>query len=309
MDLPKVLVLLATYNGVAWLSDQLESIFSQRGVDVDVLVSDDCSDDGTAELLLKYERNGCLKILSIGKKFGSAGKNFHNLILGANVSSYDFVAFSDQDDIWDPEKLSRAVDQLGKHMADGYSSVVRAMYEDGKSYLLTQSSRQRELDFLYEGAGQGCSFVMTAGFFIRVQESLNICVEKGLSERFYYHDWFVYIVARVNNYRWCFDDYVCLDYRQHEDNDTGTRRGVRAVIDRLVKIRSGWYFDQVNTAALIAEELGCRENSFRKFKDAHLGKKGGRSRRLIYSYFLMKFSRRRGADRLALAALSLIGWL
>ncbi|HBN14018.1 MAG TPA: glycosyl transferase, partial [Pseudohongiella sp.] len=47
MPLQRVAVLLAAYNGMQWLPEQLDSILSQVGVDVTVYVSTDRSSDGT----------------------------------------------------------------------------------------------------------------------------------------------------------------------------------------------------------------------------------------------------------------------
>ena len=100
-----VLVMLASFNGASFISEQILSILNQKNVLVDVLVSDDSSVDGTIEqiLLLNDKR---IKIVS--GKFGTPNNNFYNLI---NISpdTYDYYAFSDQDDVWDDDKLDSAI--------------------------------------------------------------------------------------------------------------------------------------------------------------------------------------------------------
>ena len=56
----KILVIMPTYNGEKYLTEQLESIWHQQGVDVTVLVRDDGSQDGTQALLEQYQREGKL---------------------------------------------------------------------------------------------------------------------------------------------------------------------------------------------------------------------------------------------------------
>src|SRR5690606_13480538 len=92
----KVLVLLATYNGATWLPAQLESLYAQSGVDISIYAADDLSNDGTRELLL----NSGISLADFKTNSGGAGQNFLRLIAHADLSCTDFIAFSDQDDVW-----------------------------------------------------------------------------------------------------------------------------------------------------------------------------------------------------------------
>lgn len=109
----KILVLLSTYNGEAFLFEQLDSILSQKGVEVNLLIRDDGSSDTTHEILRKYEgRNENVKIC-LGNNVGCA-ESFRILLNMAFSSNeqFDFYAFADQDDVWLPEKLTVACDKL-----------------------------------------------------------------------------------------------------------------------------------------------------------------------------------------------------
>ena len=114
--LPKVAVLLTTYNGEKFIEEQCASIFSQLNVDVTIYFSDDCSTDSTMHLLKRIcnENINCY-ILSENNKFGSACENFLSLILKAPINNFDYISFADQDDIWLPNKLACAVDKLVKN--------------------------------------------------------------------------------------------------------------------------------------------------------------------------------------------------
>lgn len=101
-----VTVLLATYNGASYLPQQMNSILTQQGVNVTVWVSDDASDDGTAEWLHEQtKRDDRIHILPAKGPFRSAAPNFFRLICDAPWHESDYVAFADQDDIWHPEKM------------------------------------------------------------------------------------------------------------------------------------------------------------------------------------------------------------
>lgn len=102
--MPGIQVLLSTYNGEAYLRQQLDSLIAQVGTEVQVLARDDGSSDGTPSILSEYAKKfpGRLRILPVSKPLG-AMQSFAAL-MAASVS--DYVAFSDQDDVWDPEKLA-----------------------------------------------------------------------------------------------------------------------------------------------------------------------------------------------------------
>ena len=104
---PTVTVLMSTYNGERFLKEQLDSILQQQDVDVRLCVRDDGSTDGTMDILLEYA--DAIE-LTIGNNFG-VGNSFMSMVYSANLES-DYYAFSDQDDIWMPDKLISAVDEL-----------------------------------------------------------------------------------------------------------------------------------------------------------------------------------------------------
>ena len=102
---PKIAVFLATYNGEKFLNQQIDSILSQKNVEVDIYCNDDGSSDRTLEIIKSYQisKKNFFIIDSI-KESGCAGLNFYSLILTSS-GEYDYYAFSDQDDIWLQSKL------------------------------------------------------------------------------------------------------------------------------------------------------------------------------------------------------------
>ena len=94
---------------------------------------------------------------------------FYNLILNANIKNFDYIALSDQDDIFMKNKYSHAINQIKTFSSDCYSSSVRVLNNKKSTITLRQSSNFTKYDFLFEGAGQGCTFVMTSSFFISLK--------------------------------------------------------------------------------------------------------------------------------------------
>ena len=122
-DKLSVAVLMATFNGSLFLREQIDSILSQEGIGVDIYFSDDCSTDHTFDLLNDYcSKNDNCFLLSHDKKFGSSSENFFNLIIKAPLDQYDYICFSDQDDIWFKEKISTGIKKMQQGKFQGYSS-------------------------------------------------------------------------------------------------------------------------------------------------------------------------------------------
>lgn len=107
--MPTVQVLLSTFNGEAYISQLLDSIFSQRDVEVTVLARDDGSHDKTVQILREYAKSCALSIIEIGPNLGYA-KSFWTLLQKAGEA--DYYAFADQDDIWLPCKLINSIREL-----------------------------------------------------------------------------------------------------------------------------------------------------------------------------------------------------
>lgn len=105
-----ICVLLATYNGRNWLPDWLRSLASQTEQRFELLVRDDGSGDGTAELLDGMDDGARRRIVREPPGRLGAAANFATLLAHARSSACDYFAPADQDDIWLPHKLER---QLG----------------------------------------------------------------------------------------------------------------------------------------------------------------------------------------------------
>ena len=304
---PRVLVLLATYNGRMWLQDQLDSILAQEEVDVHVLIGDDLSKDDTCDLIRsRWSDDRRVELIAWDSSSGSAGANFRRLYRMADVSSFNYVALADQDDIWLPDKLSSAVRELDRQGAAGYSCAVESFWPDGRSKVVSQCRRVRQADYLFEGAGQGCTFVITAALFSRLQ---LFCREnKQLAELMHYHDWLVYLLARVSGEKWCFDPAPHMRYRQHGGNEIGSRGKLSAVTKRLSLIRNGWYREQIIAALEIVRKLGREPDLLSRF-DRTFRAPQSVSRRVRVASFMFFHGRRRLSDRVVLGLSALRGWI
>lgn len=108
-----VVVVISTYNGEKNIIKQLDSIFAQEGVNVSVYIRDDGSKDRTMDVVKKYSKdNPTHKIVfTCGKNMGYA-KSFWTALCECGKS--DYYAFSDQDDVWMPNKLLKSIEKMKK---------------------------------------------------------------------------------------------------------------------------------------------------------------------------------------------------
>jgi rhamnosyltransferase len=302
---PRILVLLASYNGKAWLQEQLKSILEQECVIVSIQISDDASTDGTEEFIkAEYGHEARVMYNRWPTPSGSAGANFRRLYRTADLNGFDYVALADQDDIWDKQKMTGAVHAMSQSGAAGYSCAVESFWPDGRTRVLSQASIQRGADFLFEGAGQGCTFVIRQDLF---QQAQKFCIEREEDVALlHYHDWLLYLLARAWGKAWYFDQTPYMRYRQHGGNEIGARGSIGAVTKRLRLISSGWYKSQV-TAAVRVFRLANNANASVNYLHEQLLREDSFTRRFNISRFVLKNGRRKASERLLMAASAAAG--
>jgi len=300
------LVLLASHEGAQYIRQQLDSILAQTGVEVEILIADDASSDATVDAIRTLNNCEAIHLQQRLVGTGSAAQNFVQLIREADVSRFDYIALSDQDDIWMTGKLRRATDALAASISGGYSSSVVAKWPDGSTSRLRQSARLREADFLFEGAGQGCTFVLTKAFFDRVQGLFRR--REDLTAPLIYHDWAIYALARSLNVPWVFDSEPSLWYRQHSNNDTGARGSISGLRRRLQLILGGQYRAQISAVTRLCFELTPESPVLHRWKNCSLQNRPFTTS-LRKAIFCFLHGRRRLHDRVLTSLAALARWI
>ena len=225
---PKVLVLLATCNGEKYLRQQLDSIYAQEDVEVSIFATDDGSTDSTIAILEEYKKNHSLTIHYHGEPHEFT-YNFIDAIFTNKNTSFDYYAFSDQDDVWMKEKLSSAIEMLKKNSKNVYSSNLTIVNEnlDGEA-LMNDDSIQRcnKYNAVFENVATGCTIVFSKAF-------LDLLV-RYYPKNIYLHDYWVYLLAiYTDNY--IYDSRSFIKYRQHGCNQIGdsSKKGVKTYYKRF----------------------------------------------------------------------------
>ena len=305
---PKVLVLLAAYNGAAWIGEQIESILQQEHVDLRLLIRDDASSDPTVEIVRQFASfDSRVELQRSEIPSGSASQNFFSLIRDNDSAGFDYVALSDQDDIWNQGKIRRATKALRQSPScSGYSSAVTAVWPDGTSRLLPQEPNPTKADFLFEGAGQGCTFVLTCALYSRLRSFL--VGHQELTQGTHFHDWAIYALARTWHLRWFFDPTPSLQYRQHENNDTGARMSLKGITSRFLKIRGGWYRQQLLRISALCHATAPDDVAFSQWYTLLCGPQS-LGRRIEIARFCLHGGRRRKSDNTILILSAILGWI
>jgi len=231
-------ILMATFNGEKYIIEQLQSIISQSFKDIKIYISDDGSSDNTVNVINEYiSRNNLsnIKILE-GPQLGYAF-NFMSMIQDARIQA-DYFAFSDQDDIWDVDKLSNAVKRIKEFPQDQatlYCSRSKVIDKNG-SFLRLSPAFSRPASFknaILQSVAGGNTMVMN-GVARNVMASIEI---KNIVS----HDWWTYIVISSIGGNVYYDETPHINYRQHESNIIGENRSLYSRCKRISKFLSGSY--------------------------------------------------------------------
>jgi len=243
-------ILLCTLNGERFLSEQLDSLARQTFKNWKLIASDDGSSDQTKSILEDFRKSfepGKVKIID-GPRRG-APANFLFLACGKNLIS-EYYAFCDQDDVWEADKLARAIgilEQAGLDVPALYGSRTSVIDENGKtvgfSPLFPKTPTFRSA--LVQSIAGGNTMV----FNQKARELLAFC---GADVDIPSHDWWLYQVTSACGGRVHYDAYPSVRYRQHSRNLIGSNMGLAARMRRLRMLRQGRFrhWAELNVTAL-----------------------------------------------------------
>ena len=228
---PRVAVLLSTYNGEAFLEAQLASLAAQEGVEVEVFARDDGSSDATREILARHaDRWPALAALPKGPNLGPA-MSFLDLLATA-PDGFDRYAFCDQDDVWLPDKLSRASRRLAE-VPDGRPALYcsRVMCVDDELRPLGPGPVKDDGRFehlLYENIAFGVTVVMNApaARWVRSRPPASSVIM---------HDWWCALTTSAFG-EVIYDPEPGVLYRQHGGNEIGQASAPLAELGRQARM-------------------------------------------------------------------------
>jgi len=232
-----VLILLAVYQGESYLAEQIDSLAGQSIETVHVLASDDGSTDGSRKILEAAKRSwtkGNFQIID-GPQQGFA-RNFRELILNSKIEA-DYFAFCDQDDIWDKDKLERAVTwstSLNSDTPQVFAGRTRLIDETGKPIGLSHLI-QKKPDFrnaVLQNIAGGNTMVMN-------KAAMQLLVKTAKHIGAVSHDYWLYIIVTGAGGIFHYNPQPSVSYRQHQSNAIGDSNSWRRGLWRFNKFIKG----------------------------------------------------------------------
>lgn len=233
--LPKVCVIMSTYNGEKYLKEQIDSILKQKDIDLSLYISDDRSTDETTKIIEEYQKEHKNITLHINENNKNFTYNFlDSLFLFKDNTEFDYYAFADQDDSWLEDKLISAINLIKSKFNESesvlYSSnlkIVNEKLEWNGEYLNNYIPPKYQI--LGRNIVTGCTVVMNKSF-------KNLATEH-YPENIYLHDyWLALIASFCKNAHYIYDENSYILYRQHGNNLIGSNKNkLKRILSFLFK--------------------------------------------------------------------------
>jgi glycosyltransferase involved in cell wall biosynthesis len=211
---PLISIALCTYNGERFLRDQINSVLNQTYSNLEIIIIDDKSTDGTMEILRSFERE--FKKIKVHQNEANIGygKNFEKAI---DLCNGDYIALSDQDDIWEEHKISRQLESINENLLNYHNSefidsngnsLKKSIFDICKPYNGNDSRH-----FLFENCVSGHTIL-----FKKSLKKYLVNFPNGI----FYDQWIAYVATNIGSINYIDDKLV--KFRRHEENSTDILR-------------------------------------------------------------------------------------
>ncbi len=282
-----VSIALATHNGATHLPAFLDSLLTQHILPVELVASDDVSDDDTVTLIETFGSRAPfpVRILRQPRRLGVVG-NFSRAIAACRG---DYIALADQDDVWRSEKLEKLASALA-------ATAVLAAFSDAEvvdahlaplGYRMWQRVRFTPREQARLVRGEGFAVLLKH----HVVTGATLAFKSGLRDAAlpippgWPHDaWLALLAAAHGGLVGVFEPLI--DYRQHGGNVVGGRRkSLHEEIRAALQLdRAAWYREELGLWRALAARLGGAAPAELNEKLSHLEARAAlpnvRSRRL-----------------------------
>ena len=266
----RVLILLSTYNGEVYLREQMDSLYAQEGVDMHILVRDDGSKDKTINILEDYQHNqGSLTIIR-GDNLGPA-KSFYELARYAFMKTvqYDYYAFCDQDDVWFPNKLLRAINAMEDDRSEYklFYGNVKPVDSNLNPTSLSSIKIANCLEAnIVSNRSLGCTQVFNFALLSQIIKISNYIEKRPMEEGILpFHDAWTALVAYSLNASVIVDNTPLIYYRQHSNNVIGDGgSGFSRMRSRIKRFMSNYRYHSTSCQIVLQvfpDEISLRNKS------------------------------------------------
>ncbi|WP_034943058.1 glycosyltransferase family 2 protein [Erwinia oleae] len=267
----KIDIVLATYNGEKYLSEQLNSILAMHSFDEiinKIIVCDDNSTDHTLDIIARtIPPNKLILVKSDqGKPYGPA-KNFER---GIRLANSEFIMLSDQDDIWMPNKIIayiKEAEKCNKNLPLLIFSDLEVVDSDlrlvDKSFLHYQSIKESWVNninnLLIQNLSPGCTMMFNQKL---IQKSFP------LPDKCLMHDWWLIVVCKIYGEIRFISNETFIKYRQHANNQVGAKSN--SFLNAFFNFKKSFYSASRNYERTIQQMLDIKLRYLNDLSDESL---------------------------------------
>lgn len=286
-DGPKVAVLMTSYNNVAYVTEQLESIRAQTYENWHLTVSDDGSTDGSLDAIRAFKAYNPSRV-DIVRGPGQGSYANHLSMAAKADKNTDYYVFCDSDDVWLPDRLERVVKAMktfGQSAPVLYGCRLAIIDDKGRNVGLYPRLNRLPASF-----GNALVQVVAGGPAIAFNKPALDLIALGTqcrkaSSKWATHDWWCCLIVSGAGGHVIYDATPTVLYRQHLGNKTGANIGVAAKVSRLRAVARGAFHEKMDVFLPMLQENASRltpENLARLMAMVSLHRgDGGPIRRLV----------------------------
>lgn len=225
MSEPLVSIALATYNGERFVEEQIQSLLAQDYPNLEIVISDDCSQDSTWQILKRYAQlDTRIRLLPRDKNVGYV----QNFLRVFEECKGELISPCDQDDIWYSNKTSRLVEEIGDATLIYCNN--RFIDEDNQSLGILFSNTVKCMvsgsdgrNFLFYNSISGHAMLFKKELLNKIDDLASI----------HYIDWLIaFFAAEYGSIKYL--DQVLVDWRQHSASTTFSSRNGRQKAKALI---------------------------------------------------------------------------
>ena len=242
-------VLMAVWKDTRFLRRQLSSIRDQDHDNIQIWISRDCDEERMGAILdEEASKFGTNRFFILAGPKAGCSSNFLSLICNTDIQA-DYFAYSDQDDVWERDKLSRAIAEL-----ELVPPTIPAVY-GSRAYIIDANGNNLGL-FPFHGREPGFRNALVQNIasghtMVMNRAAREILLAADITD-VPFHDWWTYLLVTGAEGRFFYDLRSTVQYRQHDRNLTGAPpRNLKDQILRIRRIFNGQVKD-INRANLRA---------------------------------------------------------
>ncbi|MDK1724760.1 glycosyltransferase [Dellaglioa algida] len=202
-------VVIAAYNGEKYIFEQLKSILTQLSINDEIVVSDDGSSDRTIEIVSSFKD---IRIKLVDGPQKGVIKNFENAI---RISKNEIIVFSDQDDLWEPQRAEKIKTAMINYHADVVITDYKALYSNGSSCSKHVEWHSGFMNNLKKNTYIGAMISIRREWLVEIMPFPRYVPM---------HDWWIGLMTELKRKKVLFINEPLVMYRRHGDNMTGNTR-------------------------------------------------------------------------------------